>query len=206
MNKRKKALLIWIGLLAVLAAAGVFFSFILPKMTEDGDDGDTGIEYNYVDDYFYEKLWVPLESRDDYEDYLDLDRNIYVAKGSVTTTMTGDNDSYFTEDELFFKTYFEVLEAGDADAYNELLSDAYKAEYGLKGAFTPQMTYDRTIEHAGTSYAGTVTYYTFNVYYKFFHNDGTFRSDVYSDAERAMQIVIDTSEGKLKISSIQYYV
>jgi|GEM_PF-3348304 hypothetical protein len=205
MNKRKKVLLIWTVLLAVLAAAALFFSVLLPKILNSSKNSASNVEYIDPYNYFYDPVWAPLSTRDDYEDFLDLNRFIYFKEGNVTRGISEDNEQSFTDDALFFKKYFDAIEAGDADAYNALFTADYKAEFGEKEPFTPQMTYDRLIERVSITHSGAVSSYTYNVYYKFFHNDGTFRDDVYSDAERPLQIIIDTSERELKISSLKYF-
>ncbi len=201
---RKKILAVWVVVLAIVAGAGVFFSYLLPKFMEKSD-GRTMTEYIDPYNYFYEENPLPLEGREEYADYIDLDRYIYVKEGNITRAIAEGNESSFTEEELFFKDYFAALEAGDADAYNALLTKACIENGGAHAPFTPQMVYDRRIERVSETHAGGYSTYSFNVYYKFYHNDGTFRSDVYSDAERGLRIVLDTSEGRVKIASVQYF-
>ena len=204
MKSGKKVFAIWAAVLAVVAAAAVFVGVILPR-TSDGSGGANGEDHNNIYDWFYDAKWVPLEEREDYEDYLDLDRFLYFKEGNVTRGISDENEHQFDEDTLFFKKYFAALEAGDAAAYDALFSDAYRAEHAKTPEFTPQMTYDRTVERISSDYFGGTSSYTYNLSYKFFHNDGTFRRDVYSDAERTLYIVLDDSSGEIRITELKYY-
>ncbi|MBQ7671374.1 MAG: hypothetical protein IJS45_11770 [Clostridia bacterium] len=205
MKNGKKVFAIWAAVFAVVAAAAVFVGIILPRTADNNSGSANEAEYNNLYDWFYDAKWVPLEEREDYEDYLDLNRFLYFKDGNVTRGISDDNEQQFDEDTLFFKKYFAALEAGDASAYDALFSDAYIAEHGKTPEFTPQMTYDRTVERVSVDYFGGTSSYTYNVSYKFFHNDGTFRRDVYSDAARTLYIVLDDSSGELKITELKYY-
>lgn len=204
MKNGKKVFAVWAALLVVVAAAAVFIGVVLPGMTENGDDKPTP-EYNNLYDYFYDAKWIPLEEREEYGDYLDLNRFLYFKEGNVTKGISDDNERSFDEDTLFFKKYFDALEAGDAEAYDALFSDDYLAAHGKTPEFTTQMIYDRTVERLSVDYFGGTTSYTYGVYYKIFRNDGTFCRDVYSDAERALCVTLDDSSGELKITDVKYF-
>lgn len=205
---RKKVLLIWVILLLVVSFLCVLLLHILPKLLTPEEKEYVDENANNANYYFYDKLWdVPLEERDDYGEYLDLDRELHYKVGNVERTITADNESSYPSEVLFFKKYFEVIRNGDAEAYGKLFTSSYysKQDAERKEAFTPQMPYDIRIEFVDEEYVSSASYFTYNVYYKLFHNDGSFRDDIH-DGERMIQVVVDDTEGELKISSLLYSV
>ena len=93
----------------------------------------------------------------------------------------------------------------NADGYNALFTASYRAAHGDKEKFTPQMIYDIEVERVDSTFVGNTSTYDFNVYYKIYRNDGTFRDDVYSDATRGIRVVVDDTEGSFKISVLKYF-
>lgn len=204
MEGKRRILKIWIISLVAVAALALFFSSVLPKLLEREPVKNADLINLY--DYFYEPEWVgSVEGREGYEEFSGFDRTVKFRDGNVTRGMTPENEGTFRAEELFFKEYFAALEAGDADAYNALFTASYRAEHGDKEKFTPQMIYDIEVERIAQTIIGNTSTYDFNVYYKIYRNDGTFRNDVYSDAVRGIRLVIDDTEGKFKISALKYF-
>ena len=203
--KKGRAAAIWFAALLLTAAAGLFFSRVMPKLLEPPEEDDKTF---YVDtyNYFYEPEWVEsVAEREGYEEYEGLDRFIYVKSGGLVMAMTDENERTLGEESVFLKRYFEAAIAGDADAYNALFSRSYLKTHGEKPPFTPQMIYDVVIERIGRTFVGNATSYTVDLNYKIFRNDGTFRDDVYSDATRTLRLTIDDADGEMKITSVLFY-
>ena len=203
MKSGKRTFIIWLVVLIAVAALCYFFASVLPDMISSEKENDNTYLVD-IYNYFYEPEWnVPLEEREGYEEYSGYDRTIHIKDGNVTRGITADNEQTFRKEELFFKDYFKALCDGDADAYNALCTSSYLAENGETDDFTAQMIYDIVAERAESSQSGSSSQYTFYLFYKIYRNDGTFRKDVYSDAEKAVRIVIDDSEGSVKIKSVK---
>ena len=173
----KKVFFIW-ALIALLIA-GAFFA-VKAIVSRTPDDGGDGIERTTPYSYFYDPEWdVPLEEREGYNEYCEFDRTVMVKDGAASRGMTGPDDASFREEARFFWGYFDAIEAGDAVAYDALFTSEYRSSHEATKPFTPQFIYDREIEYVGTEYVGNNTFYTFDVYYRIFRNDGTFRNDIY---------------------------
>ena len=204
MEGKRRVLKIWVISLVAVAALAFFFSSVLPKLLEREPVPDENLINTY--DYFYDAEWVEsVEGREGYDEYSGFDRSIKFRDGNVTRGMTEENESSFRTEERFFKEFFASIVAGDAEKYNSLFTTAYRAARGDKEKFTPQMIYDIEVERIDSTFVGSVSTYDFNVYYKIFRNDGTFRDDVYSDATRGIRLVIDDSEGSFKVSALKYF-
>ncbi len=203
MKKRKKIIAIWAA--ALLFTVALFIAVRAIVSSHDDEEAEP-VERTNAYAYFYEPQWgVAPEDRDDYEDWAGYDRSVMVRDGAVSDGMTDENETSFREEVRFFRKYFEAIAAGDADAYDRLFTTSYGASHGRTPAFTPPPIYEQEIERVKTEHAGANSYYTFNVYYKIYHNDGTFRKDIYSDRSRGIQIVVDDTKGELRISSLKYF-
>ncbi len=80
-------------------------------------------------------------------------------------------------------------------------------EVGEHLRFAPQMIYDIHIDQLSesTDSAG-VTTWTFEVGYKIYRNDGTFRNDIPSDGSRPLIFtLIGDARGNVLIDSIERY-
>lgn len=205
-GKKRTALIVWISVVTVLCAA----SLVLLKNPElfDKEAGDikvTGSSGFY--DFFYEADFsLELEDYESYGEYLELDRYLYYKNGNETVGVIDKNRDSFGDEVLFFEDYFNTIINGDHEAYNKMFTESYLASYGEKEDFTPQMVYGMQIEEVYESESGGVLTFGFDVDYKIFQNNGTFRDDVYSDASRKMYIEITDESGEFKIDVLKYYV
>lgn len=206
MSKKKEAVLIWSAVVLVLGAA----SFILLRFPEIFDRYSGTYEVtgsNGFYDYFYEADYsLKLEEYESYHDYLDLDRALYYKNGNQTVGIKGDEIDSYPDYIRFFGRYFDSVIDGDCKRYNSMFSEEYFKTHEEKEKFTPQMVYDMTVELLLSSGENGCNEYVFDVSYKIFENNGTFRDDIYSNASRTQRITVDDSEGDIKITSVQYYV
>ncbi len=206
-GKRKKVtLVIWIGVIILFAVA----SLILLKNPalfdkEAGEQKVTGSNGFY--DFFYEADYtLALEDYEAYPEYLELDRYLYYKNGNETVGVIDKTRDSFGKEVLFFEKYFEAIINGDCEEYNSLFTEKYFATHEKMGEFTPQMVYGMEIEEVYENETNGVLTFGFDVNYKIFRNNGTFRDDIYSDATRTQYIEVTDSEGDFKISALKFYV
>lgn len=203
---KKKIMLIWISAFVILAVASyvlIYYPEIFDK--ESGTVEVTGSNGFY--DYFYEADYsLKLEEYEDYSDYLDLDRALYYKNGNQTVGISKSELASYPDVVRFFGEYFDAVIKGDTETYNSLFSDEYYKTHEEKENFTPQMVYNMMIEQLSVSAENGFNEYVFDVSYKIFENNGTFRDDIYSNASRTQRITVDDSEGDFRISSVKYYV
>lgn len=206
MSKKKKTVMIWIAVVLLLGGA----SFVLLEFPElfdrySGTYEVTGSNGFY--DYFYEADYsLKLEEYENYRDYLDLDRALYYKNGNQTVGISDDEIDSYPDVIRFFRRYFDSIIDGNSEKYNSMFGEEYYKTHVEKEKFTPQMIYDMTVEQLSTSSDDGVSEYVFDVSYKIFENNGTFRDDIYSNASRTQRITLDDSEGEIKIVAVQYYV
>ena len=108
---------------------------------------------------------------------------------------------------LFFVRYFQTVLAGDVETYNTYFTERYLRDVGEHLRFAPQMVYDICVDQLSenTDSAG-VTTWTFEVGYKIYRNDGTFRNDISSDGSRPLIFtLIGDAHGHVLIDSIERY-
>jgi len=148
---------------------------------------------------------------DIFEDEIYLDKNRYITytEGAVSQLITENHSAYGVGPE-FFGRYFSAVINGDSDTLNSLLTDDFIKENEAYGRFTMQKIYDITVEKLSENviesgeYKG-VKQYTYRVAYKIMNNNGTFRSDMESDA--AVPVIfelLDDGQGPL-LNSISKY-
>lgn len=139
----------------------------------------------------------------EYEEYLKYDRTIQYCY--TTGVQVSVNDKTLSNYDASFRLIYELigtLIAGDSDAYNELVHE----DVGHFDSFTQQQVYDVVItkysESTKQSETGSYSEYVYVVEYKIHENNGTYRKDIESDANRPQYFVINDSTGELLIMDI----
>ncbi len=153
--------------------------------------------------------------------YLKLDRTIgYTFDNQTVSLENGYSPDRPYSD--FFVSYFEALKAGFAGStdtesgFNALYSDVYFKKNPTFEAFTPQMVYDIEIEKISEqlinvaeteedkAYLGATLAY-FEVRYKLYRNDGSFRKDILGDEmiPLAFTLLYEKS-GAVSVNSVTY--
>ena len=131
--------------------------------------------------------------------YLDLNRRIYHCdeRSGLTEELTDKNIAGYGPAAIVLRDAINAIIAGDADAYNALFSDNYYANHDPEEPFTMQRLYDIKITKVSESQQsgekGKYTQYEYEVEYKIRKNNGTFRTDIGSDASRKQYFVISDS-------------
>ena len=162
----------------------------------------------------------------DNPEYKVLDHSIHYTFNNQSVSLnntlkTLDHESYDPDFDAFFVNYFTALAKGvktsaDTMAFNAFYSDVYFRNHTSFTRFAPQKVYDidivrRTNEQIITSeekeedaiYVGS-TLTSFEVRYKIYQNDGTFRRDIISDDVIVQYIDLLRHDGKLTINAIGY--
>ena len=139
---------------------------------------------------------------------MDLDRQIYYADPYTGVTVSVDRDSYWEHGDGFelLCHMIESIIAGDHEKYNSFFSDAYFEVEDEKEQFTPQKLYNITITlHSTEQINEEGASYTSEIYiveYMIRQNNGTFRTDVGSDAIRKQLVVVTDREGEMRIDTV----
>lgn len=203
---QKKVIALWLCIVAVIAVvSAVLLSNPSLFDKEYGEQKVTGSNGFY--DFFYEADFsLSLEEHEGYAEYLELDRYLYYKDGNETVGVLESNRDTFGGEVLFFEKYFDTIISGDSEAYNSLFTEKYYENHEKVSEFTPQMLYGMEIELLSEQEENGILTFTFNVSYKIFRNNGTFRNDIYSDAVRPVYIEINDAEGEFKVNALKYYV
>ncbi|MBE6613625.1 MAG: hypothetical protein E7632_14155 [Ruminococcaceae bacterium] len=154
-------------------------------------------------------LWDPDWDTDIFElpRYLDKNRLLTYAENGMAISMDSDFSDYGEPIQLF-ADYFSALQHGDAEAVCAFYADSYFETHDRWEKITMQKIYDMRVEYLKNADAKsdgkTVTNWYYKVTYKIMENDGTFRNDLISDAERAQYYVITDDGYSLKITDVSY--
>ena len=140
--------------------------------------------------------------------YMDLDRQIYYADPYTGVTVSLKPDSYWEHGDgvELLCHMIEAIIAGDHEKYNRFFSDAYFDVEDEKQEFTAQKLYNITItlhsREEVTEEGNTFEREIYVVEYMIRQNNGTFRTDVGSDAIRKQLIVVTDREGEMRIDTV----
>lgn len=141
-------------------------------------------------------------------EYMDLDRYLYYTVAGNTIAITNGNYEAYGNAVAFFGEYFKTVIAGNVEKYNSYFTDHYYESAKPYELFAPQMLYDINVEQLSRTVSdtdGSITY-AFNVSYKIYRNDGTFRNDIPSDASKTLYFELLEKDGNIKIDRITYRV
>ena len=136
---------------------------------------------------------------------MELDRDIHYKNGSETIMITDANSEFYSQDVLFFRTYFDYAIHGDYEAYNALFTEHYYETNEPYHSFTQQMIYDIEVEKLSETDNDRGKIYTYNVSYKIYRNNGTFRNDIGSDGAKTLYFELLETDGTILIDRITYY-
>ena len=195
-KKMKKRVIIVFA--AMLAFAILYFavSAIVAEVQRQKEE-DTGYRPNTIifhnADYDYNIL------KD--KDYLALDRRPYFCDEATGVTISIEDEELSKQDAGFRLLYdmVQCIIKGDNKGYNALFSSNYYAvEENLpEEEFTMQQIYDIKFTKVRISEQtdGEINYtqYEYEVEYKIRKNNGTFRTDIGSDAARTQYFVMSDS-------------
>ena len=112
--------------------------------------------------------------------------------------MYGSQQSY-----IYYPIDYD-LDITTVKGYMELDRDIHYKD-GAYYSFTQQMIYDIEIEKLSVSESEKGILYAYNVAYKIYRNNGTFRNDIGSDGAKTLYFELLESNGSILIDRITYY-
>ena len=203
-DKRKKRALIFAASAIALAVVCGVSLYIIERMSEKNSDAPTSMYSDKINSYIF---YTPNYDLDvtSVEEYMEMDRIIYYKDGAEEYAVSENADS-IGDTALFFEKYFETAIAGKWEEYNEMFTEKYYETNEPRIQFAPQMIYDMHVEKLWEKIDSSDERYAFNVSYRIYRNDGTFRNDIESGASKTLYFELAYEDGELKIDRITYYV
>ncbi len=199
-KKIKKAA---IAVICVFAFLGLLLG-VLAIITEllEPEYDDT----SYEDFRFFEADY----NKNIFEDelYLSRDRNIYYNRYGTESILTESNADDISVSADFFLDYFNCVINGDYQSYPQFFTNECLNSDGftLPEKFTMQGLYDIHVNlynaNVGDEDNGEVVTEIYEVSYRIFENNGTFRSDILPDETRTLVFELYISGSTVKINAI----
>lgn len=202
-NRKKYALIFASAVLAIGVLSGALL-YLFERAGEDRDNGPTNMYSEELHSYVFYKPDYELDVTTVAE-YMDMDRMLYYKNGTEEIGIDKDAEEYGSA-VLFFKEYFDTVIKGEWEAYNGMFTDKYFETNKAKGRFAPQMIYDMHISKLWEKIETGRTVYAFDVSYRIYRNNGTFRNDIDSGAAKTLYFELVDEGGEVKIDRITYYV
>ncbi len=211
MNKRKKTLLKATCIVLSLFILAVIVVFITDNLkNKDNKDIET---IPGKDDLSLPTItFYPADFDENiYENSEYMQKNSYITytHGGMSLVLTEGKDSTDDRYAEFFVDYFESVKNA-SDTHKSFFAPEYSHVCDFMaepdGFFAPQMIYDIEIfkfEAQNDLSLNTDTQYTFfEVKYKIFHNNGTYRRDLPENAAKPLLFQLSDKSGEIKISAI----
>lgn len=212
--KEKRIAKLMISAVCILTALFLALNLILESGVFSSLFGEK-IKYREYPPLGEEYFCTPDWEENIFEDteYLKKNRLIHYSSSNITLHLENDDDFISAGPiAVFFRDYFRAVINGDHEAYNDLLTDLYKKEYGEKAPFTMQKLYDidvidlNCISYLNEGKTNQITVYEFDVAYRIMDNNGTFRNNLLSDDKREVRYFLyQYSSGEIKIFDIEEY-
>ncbi len=196
---KKRRMITAIVIVLAISVVGLIFLFL--------EDRIDSVEPKGTDETTIRPLLaIPNWGEDIYEDeeWLDKNRFITYVDGGMSVTLTDGNYDGYGICVDFMALYFEALMQGNAEALCGFYADEYFASNYKWDEITMQRVYDMKLEHITTTATPSETVYVYKVSYKIMKNDGTFRNDVKSDAERPEFYTIVDDGHDIRITDVSY--
>ncbi len=202
MSPKKKVKIIIVSLIGALVLCVVLIGVI--------DSVDTGKNTGERETLPPVDDWLLHETYDEdfdimkYEEYLNLDRNIYLnnkSAGVMQSVPDDDRDLYGEGFSVLYRVITAINE-GDYTAYNGYMG----SKYLKKKEFTQQQIYSIVIVPESSERVSkdgdTYDEFIFTVTYKIHENNGTYRNTIESDVSRPQIFIINNSSGSFKVMDI----
>jgi len=140
--------------------------------------------------------------------YLNRNRNIYYNRYGTERVLTESNVDDISVTARFFLEYFDCIINGDYQSYPQFFTqECLDSEgFSLPEKFTMQGLYDIHVNLYNANVPdgenGGVTTEVYEVSYRIFENNGTFRSDILPDETRTLVFELYISGDMVKINAI----
>lgn len=205
-QKTKRIIIIVFSVLLIGAALGLILlqkdkaETAPPKEEEKKVIGMYGSTSSYI-------FYPIVEDIDfnDYPDYFGLDREIHFKFESETVTVDEEIAEDYGPELKILVDYINDAIAGDYESLNSLFSENYYEKYDEYYSFTPQMLYDIELELLGETEDGDISYFGFDVSYKIYRNNGTFRNDFGKNSSRKLYFRVKVENGVAVIDNVESY-
>lgn len=140
--------------------------------------------------------------------YMSMNRAVYFKQYGSGEQLTEENYLDYGECAEFFYHYFDNVIRGDYNAYHQMLTESFLESEDVPDRFTMQMIYDIEVDQVqsvgSAEYQGeTVNVYFFEVKYKIYRNNGTFRNDVASNQSTTQYYHLYSYQGELYLNAVQ---
>lgn len=206
LSAKKRGVIVGIIVLALIGVSSWFIQNRTTLFTAKGKNSDK-ITSMYSD-RIYSYNFYPTDYDEDIfadETYMGLNRYLQYKNGAETITITDGNYAKYGEAVEFFGKYFETVINGDYETYNTFFTDEYNAENEQHLPFTKQKLYDITVEQLSSTVNGDGSRtYVFKVSYSIRRNNGTFRNDIDSDAQKPLRFELIEKDGVVLINDIWF--
>lgn len=204
---RAKILIISViaAIVLLVALNSIDYGALADKITGDNVGEKQEVE-TYPEHYFEEPIFDEDITSD--EEYMDLDRYVYLKIGNEINQLSGSSYEEGTM-ERFWIDYFDAVTGADSQTLNALHTSHFTDQNGKYGKFAPQKLYEIKVEMISSAKveegecAGCYQYFA-KVNYNIYENNGTFRKDLRSDESREQ--IFELIEGKfgIRIHTVSY--
>lgn len=206
-KKRAKILIISViaAIVLLVALNSIDYDALADKITSDNSDQKQELE-TYPEHYFEEPIFDEDITSD--EEYMDLDRSVYLKIGNEINQISGSSYEKGTM-ERFWIDYFDAVTGADSQALNALHTSHFTDQNGKYGKFAPQKLYKIKVEVISSvkveegEYAGCYQYFA-KVNYYIYENNGTFRKDLRSDESREQIFELIEDKFGIRIHTVSY--
>ncbi len=142
------------------------------------------------------------------EIYMSFDRRLKFTEYGETRAVTSSDAEEYGVSGAFFFDYFNYIINGDCDGYKTCFTEEGLRTMTFPDRFTMQMLYDINVvlyrRESKEISGGTVLSEIYEVSYRIFENNGTFRGDIPSGETRTLVYEVYISGGVAKINAIGY--
>ncbi len=201
-RKKKKTLIVVLVILAVIAVLSALALTLDPealvkKWFADPEEGERPSEIRFYPVDVKENIFTNPE-------YAELDRRLHYTDTLSGTTVSVEEEELSSYDAavVFFYYYFDSIIRGDVRGFLTYYASDYAEAENLPTDFTMQMLYQISVTPLITEKGDQLT---FLVDYRIHRNNGTFRSDIGSDAGRQMVYTLCEEGESLKIRKVIPY-
>lgn len=203
-KKRKKIAVIFIAIVLALGILSGVLLAVMDHIEKNREKDPTNMYSDELHSYIFYKPEYGLDVTT-VDEYMALDRLLYYKDGAEEYGIEGNYEKY-GEGVAFFKEYFDTVIAGEWEEYNEMFTEHYYESNEPRNQFAPQMIYDMHITKLWQKNDEGFERYAFDVSYRIYRNNGTFRNDIDSGAAKTLYFELVEVDGELKIDRITYYV
>lgn len=197
-SSRKLLIRVFVVILAVLAFLGIVLGALalIDRALKGKTSEVSGLESVDYDENIFED-----------EAYLRLNRSVFYAEYGSGEALTEEDYRQKGVASEFFYEFFDAVICGDAAGYRSMLTENYLSENDVPERFSMQRLYDIRVDQvqevSQTEYKGATAYvYYFEVQYKIFKNNGSFRNDIGSNQSVTQYYELYDLGGRMLLNAV----